>query len=89
MDQTLFVPADIVFPAIGAAIGIDNNDPANKALVVTKGAKTARLPFSKDVFQMNGKEWEMNGITVYAPKANNGIGRVYIPHQAVEFFQRY
>jgi alkaline phosphatase len=88
MDQLLFKPADIAFPAIGANISIDSTDPANKALVVTKGAKTARLPFSKDVFQMNGKEWEMNGITVYAPKANNGSGRVYVPQQALDFFRR-
>ncbi|MBI4765788.1 MAG: alkaline phosphatase [Deltaproteobacteria bacterium] len=87
-DQELFVPADLAFPALGASISIDSTDPANKALVVTKGAKTARLPFSKDVFEINGKQWEMNGITVYAPKANNGSGRVYVPRQALDFFRR-
>jgi alkaline phosphatase len=92
MDHYLFQPADLVFPALGATISIDSSDPANKVLVVTKGAKTARLPFSKDVIQIGGNEYAMNGITVYADKALNSQGsqgRVFVPHQALEFFQRY
>jgi alkaline phosphatase len=88
MDSRLFKPADIYFPAMGAAVSIDETDPNNKVLVVTKGSKTARLPFSKDTFQMGGREWQMNGITVYAPKANNGLGRVYVPEQALELFTK-
>lgn len=86
MNQTLFIPADIAFPALGAEIRIDRTDPANKLLVVSKGSKTGRLPFSKDIIQIGNKEWAMNGITVYAPKANHGAGRVYIPSQALEIF---
>lgn len=89
MDARLFKPADTYFPAMGASINIDKSDPANPVLVVTKGSKTARLPFSKDTIQIGNREWQMNGITVYAPKANNGLGRVYVPEQALELFTRH
>ncbi len=89
MNQTLFLPADMAFRAKGAVVSIDSTDPNNKVLVVTKGSRNARLPFSKDIFQMNGQEWEMNGLTVYAPKADNGEGRVYVPRQALDYFRRH
>lgn len=87
-EQALFVAADLVFPALGATVSIDSSDKSNPVLVVAKGNKTARLPFSKDLFQLNGKDWEMTGITVNAPKANNGQGRVYVPQEAVELFKK-
>ena len=80
--------ADEAFPALGAAVAIDDSDPANKVLVVTQGAKTARLPFSKDIIRIGDREYRMNGLTVYADQANNGQGRVYVPREALEIFRR-
>jgi alkaline phosphatase len=89
MNDELFIPADVAFPAAeGFEISIDNTDPENRALVVKKGSRIASLPFSKDLFEMDGRKQEMNGITVYAPKANTGKGRVFIPRQAVLFFNQ-
>jgi len=87
-NRELFLAADEVFPALGATVAIDESDPANKVLGVTRGAKTARLPFSKDVLLLGEKEHRLNGITVYADKADNGRGRVYVPREAVEIFKR-
>jgi len=88
-DERLFVPADEAFGRLGAMVSIDGTDPENKVLIVQKGPQIARLPMSKDIMEMNGKVLEMEGITVYAPKANNGQGRVYVPRQAVEWFGRH
>jgi alkaline phosphatase len=88
-DARLFLPADEAFGRLGATIHIDDIDPENKALIVQKGQKSARFPLSKDLMELNGKVKEMEGITVFAPKANNGQGRVYVPRQAVEWFGRH
>ncbi len=87
-NRDLFQAADEAFPALGAAVAIDDSDPANRVLVVTKGPKTARLPFSKDVLQIGRREYRMNGLTVYADRAAAGRGRVYVPRQAVEILRR-
>ena len=87
-NRELFVAADEAFPALGAAVAIDASDPANKVLVVTQGPKTARLPFSKDIVRIGDREYRLPGLTVYADKANNGQGRVYVPREALEIFRR-
>ena len=87
-DQALFVPADQAFSRLGAQIDIDASDPKNKVLVIKQGGKTARLPFSKNILQINDKDYEMQGITIYAPSADNGQGRVYVPLEAVEMFKK-
>lgn len=80
VDNKLFVEAGEAFKSIGAEIILDAADPENKVLVVKKGNKQAELPLSKNIIKINGKIYEMNGITVMAPKT----GKVYIPLQAVE-----
>ena len=79
-DSKLFVEASSAFKAIGATIRIDKTDPENMVLVVEKGLTLAQMPFSKNSLIINGKTYEMTGITVYSPKT----GKVYIPQQAVE-----
>lgn len=88
-DQWLFVPAEEAFRRLGASVSIDTADPQNKVLVVQKGTRSARIPFSKDLFIMNGKTVMMKGITVFAPKAKNNQGQVYIPKEAVTLFAGY
>ena len=74
-NRDLFVAADEAFPTLGAVVAIDDSDPANRVLVVTKGLKTARLPFSKDVLQIGEREYRMNGLTVYSDRAAAGGAR--------------
>ena len=87
-NRDLFLAADEAFPALGASVAIDDSDPANQVLGVTKGSKTARLPFSKDVLLIGDQEYRLNGLTVYSDRANNGQGRVYVPREALEIFRR-
>ena len=88
MNRELFNPADIAFPALGAAVSIDTGDPANRVLVVTKGPKTARLPFSKDIIQIGEPGIPDEGPDRLCRRANNGQGRVYVPREALEIFRR-
>ncbi|MCU0579289.1 MAG: alkaline phosphatase [Desulfobacterota bacterium] len=85
--RDLFLAADEAFPALGATVAIDDSDPANRVLVVTKGPKTARLPFSKNVLLIGDREYRLQGLTVPADRAYGGRGRVYVPRQAVEIFR--
>lgn len=80
IDNKLFVEATKAFATIGATARIDDTDKTNMVLVVEKGTKRAELPFNKNIIKIGTKTYEMNGITVYAPKT----GKVYIPQQAVE-----
>jgi alkaline phosphatase len=80
VDRKLFVEAGKAFSAIGAKIAIDKSDPANPVLVVEKGAKRAELPISKDIVKINGKIYEMQGLTVLSAKT----AKVYVPQQAVD-----
>lgn len=79
-DNKLFVEASSAFKTIGATISIDTTDPENMVLLVKKGLKRAQMPFSQNTIIINGKTYEMTGITVYSPKT----GKIYIPQQAVE-----
>ncbi|MBP2626606.1 MAG: alkaline phosphatase [Firmicutes bacterium] len=79
-DSNLFSEASSTFKTIGATVSIDKTDPANMMLVIEKGSKRAEMSFSKNLIKINGKTYEMTGITVYAPKTE----KVYIPKQAVE-----
>ena len=85
-DNRLLVAADELFKATGATLSIDRSNPENQALVVEKGGMRADLPFSKNIMRLSpsGKEFFMEGITVFAPKT----GRVYVPRQAAALFER-
>lgn len=80
VDKKLFIEASAAFKALGATVTIDKADPANPVLIIEKGTKQAKMPFSKNLVIVNGKAHKMTGITVYAPKTN----KVYIPQQAVD-----
>jgi len=89
MDSELFVEAQKAFSDLGAVVSIDKTDPANPELVVVKGAREARLPFSKDIMRIKGVMGTtvhyLTGITVFAPNT----GKVYVPAEAVRLFKRY
>ena len=83
LNERLFVEAEAAFGAAGYGVSIDKTDAANPALVVFKGASSARLPFSKNVMLVNGKTIELEGLVVAADK----LGKVYLPAQAVAIAQ--
>lgn len=84
LDETtkkLFVPAVKVFEEKGAIINWDNTDAENPVLVVTKGSTTLQLPVNKNIAQLNGKTYKLNGFTVY-----NGVTS-YVPMEAVNLIK--
>lgn len=84
IDERLFVEAGELFKGIDANISIDRKDQANPVLVVEKNGKTARLPFSKNLIEVNAKSFEMTGIVVLAEKS----GKVYLPRQALDILRQ-
>ncbi|MHC1759403.1 MAG: alkaline phosphatase [Negativicutes bacterium] len=80
IDKKLFVEANQAFSSLGAKVSLDKADPTNAVLIVEKGMKRAELPISKNIIKMNGKSYEMNGLTILSAKT----GKVYVSQQAVE-----
>lgn len=80
VDNKLFVEAGKAFAAIGAKVSLDKTNAANPVLVVEKAGKRAELPISKDIVKINGKTYEMHGLTVFSAKS----AKVYVPQQAVD-----
>lgn len=64
LDKQLFVDAEIAFKAAGFNVKKDVTDEQNPVLVVTKGKKTAEFPVNKNVVTINGKEKELDSVTV-------------------------
>ncbi len=87
VDRRLFAPAEEVFKKVGASVTLDRKDPRNMVLIVESAGKRAELPLSKNTMKIRGKTETtrtLEGITVLAPQT----GKVYIPRQAVEIFQK-
>ncbi len=84
VDRRLFSPAEEVFQDLEAKMWIDEANPSQRALVVEKGAFQARFPFSQNVMQVGNRTWEMEGLTVWAPK----IKKVFLPREARELAKR-
>lgn len=84
LDKTsdkIFVDVDEIFP--GKYV-LDKTDSKNPVLKID-GYK---LPINKDiVIDSKGVEHKLDGIVIYAPKANDGKGKVYIPQQAVDLIK--
>jgi alkaline phosphatase len=89
VDKKLFVEAGQAFAGTGATLAIDATDPANKALVATKGTKSARIPFATDLIHLadgtKHKDATMKGIAVYISKT----GKAYVPKEAAALFQDF
>jgi alkaline phosphatase len=78
LNQTLFVDAEEAFPG---QTRTDLSDPENPVLEIDNW----RLPASKDQMQWRlGRTCQLDGLVVYAPEANDGLGRWFIPSKAVE-----
>lgn len=78
LNQTLFVDAEEAFPGQTRP---DFSDPENPVLEINNW----RLPASKDQMQWRFRRTcQLDGLVVYAPEANDGLGRWFIPSKAVE-----
>jgi alkaline phosphatase len=84
MDQRLFSPAQQLFKPLGVRLSIDQSDPLHPALIVEKGALRLEFPFSQNIMKKGEQIYEMEGLTVFAPKAE----RVYLPRQALELARK-
>ena len=84
LDNTidkLFVDVDEAFPG---KYELDNTDSNNLVLKI----EDYKLPINKDVLiDYKGIEHKLDGIVIYAPKANDGKGKFYIPQQAVDMIK--
>lgn len=76
--KKLFAEATAGFEAKGAETTLDDTDPANLVLVVTKGNTEIRLPINKNLAYVNGNQVTLDGVVVY-----NGI-TVYVPQSALD-----
>ncbi|MGG3641282.1 alkaline phosphatase [Bacillus gobiensis] len=82
LDKQLFVDAEKAFKGIGAKVSIDSSDSQNPVLVVKKGKKEAKLPVNKNIVTMNGKDRELNSVTVQSN------GKFYVSKEAVELVRK-
>jgi alkaline phosphatase len=86
LDRTtdrIFVEASTAFAAMGATVKVDATDPNNKVLVVEKvGRPTMYLPLSKDVAKIDGKVYNLSGVTITSPKS----GKTYVSQDALALF---
>ncbi|MFB5676005.1 alkaline phosphatase [Paenibacillus terreus] len=77
----LFVPARQAFEAKQAKVTLNEEDPQNPVLVVTKGSDTLKLPAFKNIADLNGQRTSLEGVVVY-----NGEN-VFVPQQAVDLIK--
>lgn len=85
VSDKLFVDVEEAFPGMWE---LDTTDAKNPVLVITYEDKVAELPVNKDIMTIgSGDEIELNGVVVYAPKADDGNGKVFIPQEAVDILK--
>ncbi|WP_201215259.1 alkaline phosphatase [Halochromatium roseum] len=78
LNQSLFIDAEEAFPG---RTRTDLSDPENPVLEIANW----RLPANKDeMLSPQQRICQFEGLTVYAPEANNGFGRWFIPRAAIE-----
>ncbi|MED1098076.1 MULTISPECIES: alkaline phosphatase [Bacillus] len=82
LDKQLFVDAEKAFKEIGAKVSIDSSDSQNPVLVVKKDKKEAKLPVNKNIVTVNGKDRELNSVTVQSN------GKFYVSKEAVELVKK-
>ena len=81
LNSRLFVEAASAFK--DGQVTVDMTDRENPAVVVTQGAKTAKLPVNKNLLILDGKTIPLEGVVVYAPDTK----KAYIPLQAVNLIK--
>lgn len=77
LNKRLFVEAA---PALKESrVEVDMRDMYNPVVVITRDGKTAKLPVNKNILMVDGKEYLLEGVVVYAPDTK----KAYVPQQAV------
>lgn len=82
LDKKLFVDAKTAFEAMGAKVSVNAEDKNNPVLVVKKGKTTAEFPVNKDLAIVNGKEIELDSVTVQTKD------RFYLSKDAVQLVKK-
>lgn len=82
--ERLFVRAYDAFTKKKATLAVDEKDPENPVLVVTKGNKEIRFPANKDIALVDGKEVRLPGIVVYTGDfEKQDVGKWYLSQDAI------
>ncbi|WP_282033919.1 alkaline phosphatase [Metabacillus indicus] len=82
LDKKLFVDAKTAFEAMGAKVSVNAEDKNNSVLVVKKGKTTAEFPVNKNLAIVNGKEIELDSVTVQTKD------RFYLSKDAVQLIKK-
>ncbi|KEZ50366.1 alkaline phosphatase [Metabacillus indicus] len=82
LDKKLFVDAKTAFEAMSAKVSVNAEDKNNPILVVKKGKTTAEFPVNKDLAIVNGKEIELDSVTVQTKD------RFYLSKDAVQLVKK-
>ncbi|OHR66553.1 hypothetical protein HMPREF3291_01585 [Bacillus sp. HMSC76G11] len=64
LDNQLFIDAETAFKAMGANVKLDVSDVENPVLFIQTGKTTAEFPVNKNIVTINGKEIELDSVTV-------------------------
>ena len=82
LSQQLYIEADEAFKGKSTTVKIVETVKNNPVLVVTKGKKVAEFPVNKNIVKVNGKEKELNSVTVQSD------GKFYISKEAIQHFNK-
>ena len=82
LDNQVFVNAEAEFKKIGAKVKVDSSDANNPVLVVTKGKTNAQFPVNKNVLILNGKEIDLDTVTV---RSNEEF---YVSKEAIQLVKK-
>jgi alkaline phosphatase len=82
LDNQLFIDAETAFKAMGANVKVDVSNAENPVLFVKKGKTTAEFPVNKNIVTINGKEIELDSVTVQTN------GNFYVSKEAVQLVKK-
>jgi len=82
LDNQVFVDAEVAFEEIGADVNVDSTDANNPVLVVNKGKTEVEIPANKNILIMNGKEFDLNTVTVQSN------GKFYVSKEAIQLVKK-
>lgn len=82
LDNQVFVDAEVAFNEIGAEVEVNSSDSNNPVLVVTKGKTEVEIPANKNILIMNGKEFDLNTVTVQSN------GKFYVSKEAIQLVKK-
>ena len=81
VGKELFIDVEETFPGMWE---LDTTTPANPVLVIEyEKDEFAYLPVNKDILTIDGETYDLEGVVVNAPQADEGNGIVFIPQDAV------